>query len=62
MRPPHYNKCLLFAGLFFTIHNIEEAIGTAQFILPSNIKLPIELPLAESMIWSVILITVNEKT
>lgn len=58
MRPTHYNKCLLLAGLFFTIHNIEEAIGTAHFVLPPNIKLPIVLPGATSMIWSVILITV----
>lgn len=58
MRSPNYNKCLLLAGLFFTIHNIEEAIGTAHFILPSNINLPFELPPAESMIMSVILITV----
>ncbi len=58
MRPPHYNKWLLLAGLFFTIHNIEEAIGTAHFVLPPNIKLPIALPGAVSMIWSIFLITV----
>lgn len=58
MRPPNYNKWLLLTGLFFTIHNIEEAIGTAHFVLPPNIKLPITLPGAVPMVWSVILITV----
>lgn len=58
MGSPNYNKWLLLAGLFFTIHNIEEAIGTAHFVLPPNIKLPIVLPGAVPMIWSIILITV----
>lgn len=54
----NYNRALLISGLLFTIHNIEEAVGTAFFVLPHNVSLPIELPGAVPMIWSVILITI----
>jgi hypothetical protein len=58
MNPDSYNKHLLFAGLLFTIHNTEEAIGTASFLLPQAINLPIALPRPVSMIAVVITITV----
>lgn len=53
----NYNRALFISGLLFTIHNIEEAVGTAYFVLPPDVSLPIELPGTVPMIWSVVLIT-----
>ncbi len=57
MKPIKYRRQLFTAGIIFTIHNLEEAIGFAYFSYPK----PLPLPMASSakpMILSIILITI----
>jgi len=54
----NYNKQLLLAGVFFTLHNTEEAIGFSAFVYPSNLPLTMPAPTGRSMIIAIGLITV----
>lgn len=51
------NQQLLFAGILFTLHNIEEVIGFAFFSYPENVPFSIRPLDSRSMILSIILIT-----
>jgi len=53
-----YNKQLVIAGILFTLHNIEEAIGFRSFIYPVSMPLPIHPPSANALILAVELITI----
>lgn len=51
------NQQLLFAGILFTLHNVEESIGFAYFSYPEYFNYPINPPNSKTMILSIILIT-----
>ena len=53
-----YNKQLLIAGMLFTLHNIEEAIGFSRFVYPDNFPLSIRIHTDNNMILTVGMITV----
>jgi len=52
-----YSKQLLIAGILFTLHNLEEAIGFSHFVYPPNLPLAIRPHNADTMIWAIGLIT-----
>lgn len=56
-RTININRQLLFAGILFTLHNIEESIGFACFSYPDHLPFPIRPTDSKSMILSIILIT-----
>lgn len=51
----NYNKQLVLAGILFTIHNFEEAIGFSRFVYPADF--PLTIP-PNSMILAIALITI----
>ncbi|MDD5185411.1 MAG: HXXEE domain-containing protein [Paludibacter sp.] len=51
----NYNKQLVLAGILFSIHNLEKAIGFSSFVYPSDFPLPIP---PTSMILAMSLITI----
>jgi len=57
MKVLNYRRQLLFSGLLFTLHNIEESVGYAYFSYPSGLKLPFPLPAVVPMVWAIALIT-----
>lgn len=58
MKTLNYSKQLLIAGVLFTLHNLEEAIGFSRFVFPASLPHPIHPPSENAMILAVGLITI----